>query len=79
MKRILAACLCQLIHFSTSAKLPFEEEKKAVQEEYLDYKLNLDRTLTKYKILKELPQKDGSLIIEIRKEYAMSPVGSYLS
>jgi len=52
--------------------------KKMVQEEVKRYKEGLDRSRTKYKILSEEIQEDGSVIIEIKKQYNASPVGTYL-
>lgn len=39
----------------------------------------MDKAGTKYKILKEENQKDGSVIIEIKKQYNTSSVGHYLT
>ncbi len=78
MKRILSACLCQLIHFSVKVNVSAEEQHRMVAEEYEKYRHSLERSRTKYKILQELYQEDGSLMIEIRREYALSPVGNYL-
>ncbi len=39
----------------------------------------LDKTATKYKIIFEEAQPDGSIIIEIKKQYNQSPVGDYLN
>ena len=38
----------------------------------------LDKNRTKYKILSEKTQEDGSVIIEIKKQYNTSPIGNYL-
>ncbi|MCI7813379.1 MAG: hypothetical protein SO016_11280 [Lachnospiraceae bacterium] len=52
--------------------------KKLVEEEVKRYKSGLDKSGTKYKILSEEIQPDGSVMIEIKKQYNTSPVGSYL-
>lgn len=44
----------------------------------LGYKASLDRSRTKYKIIDETEQPDGSVVIRIRKQYNNAPVGSYL-
>ncbi len=49
-----------------------------LEEEVKKYKAGLDKTGTKYKILSEETQADGSIVIEIKKQYNTSPVGSYL-
>lgn len=48
------------------------------QEEVKKYKEQLDRSRTQYKILLEETQTDGSIMIEIKKQYNASSVGSYL-
>ena len=50
-----------------------------IQKEYEKYKEQLDRSKTKYVILSEKVNDDGSIIIEIKKQYSTSPVGDYLS
>ena len=42
------------------------------------HKLHLDRNHMQYKILSEERQEDGSVMIEIIKQYNCSPVGTYL-
>ena len=49
-----------------------------VKEEVERYKHQLDRNHTQYKILAENEQSDGSVIMEIKKQYNTSPVGNYL-
>ena len=51
---------------------------KLVREEVDKYKMQLDRNRTQYKILSEAVEPDGSVIIEILKQYNTSPVGDYL-
>ena len=43
------------------------------------YKENLNRNKTQYKILSEEVQSDGSIVIEIKKQYNTSPTGNYLN
>lgn len=49
-----------------------------VQEEVAKYKRQLERNGAKYRILSETEQEDGSIIMEIKKQYNTSPVGNYL-
>lgn len=42
------------------------------------YLKQIDRNRTQYKILAEDTQADGSVVIEIKKQYNTSPVGNYL-
>lgn len=78
MKRIKAACIIQTLHFFVKDGVGAEYERKYVQEEVEKYKKGLDKNLVKYRILSEEEQADGSVILEIRKQYNAAPVGSYL-
>lgn len=78
MKRVKAACIIQTLHFLLKEDVGNEYAKKMVQEEVKKYKSGLDKSGTKYKILSEETQNDGSVIIEIKKQYNTSPVGEYL-
>lgn len=51
--------------------------KKEVQQEYKKYKIQLEHNRTKYKILEETPQSDGSIIIKIKKQYNNHNIGEY--
>lgn len=79
MKRIKAACITQTLVFSNHDGETTEYAKKMIQKEYEKYKEQLDRSKTKYVILSEKVNDDGSIIIEIKKQYNTSPVGDYLS
>lgn len=78
MKRIKAACITQTVIFSLKEDLGGDYAVKHVQEEVQRYKRQLDRSRIQYRILSEETQADGSVIIEIKKQYNNSPVGSYL-
>lgn len=78
MKRVKAACITQTLHFLLKEELGLEHAKKMVQEEVRKYKDGLDKNNTQYKILSETEQEDGSVVIEIKKQYNTSPVGDYL-
>ena len=54
-------------------------QKKAIVQEYEKYKAQLEKGGTKYKILSEKTNEDGSIVIEIKKQYNSSPVGEYLN
>jgi len=51
---------------------------KLVKEEVEKYKASLDKSRTKYRIVREETQSDGSVMIKIIKQYNTSPVGDYL-
>lgn len=78
MKRVKAACITQTLHFLLKEDVGNEYAKKIVTEEVTKYKEQLDKNKTQYKILSEETQADGSVIIEIKKQYNTSPVGHYL-
>lgn len=78
MKRIKAACICQTLHFQLKENTERSEALQMVQKEVAQYKNGLDRSKTRYKILEETTQPDGSILLKIIKQYNTSPVGSYL-
>lgn len=78
MKRIKAACITQTMHFLLKEDFGREYAEKLLNEEIRKYKEHLDASKTKYRILSEEKQDDGSVIIEIKKQYNSSPVGHYL-
>lgn len=78
MKRIKAACLEQTIHFQLKDGISSELAKQQVRQEYEAYKIQMDRHQTRYKIVKETEQPDGSLIIKIKRQNNTQPVGDYL-
>ena len=78
MKRVESACICQNLHFLLKEDAPHDYAVRLVKEEVEKYKASLERSHTKYKIISEETQADGSVIIKIIKEYSTCPVGSYL-
>ena len=78
MKRIKTACLEQTVHFQLKEDIDHELAVKMVNEEYEHYKRLLEKKNTKYKIVEEIPQPDGSLIIHIKKQYLHHYCGTYL-
>lgn len=79
MKRVTAACITQTLHFLLKEDVGHDYAIKLVQEEVKKYKENLNRNKTQYKILSEEVQSDGSIVIEIKKQYNTSPTGNYLN
>ncbi len=78
MKRVKAACICQTLHFLLKDDIGHEYAMKLVREEVERYKNTLERSRTKYKIISEETQPDGSILIKIIKQYVSHPVGEYL-
>lgn len=79
MKRIRAACLQQTVHFLLKEDMPHDAAVAAVKGEIAQYKAQLDRSNTKYQIVEEIPQPDGSVIIKIKKQYNHHDCGDYIS
>lgn len=78
MKRIKAACIIQTLHFQLKDGVGHNYAVQLVKEEVERYKNQLEKSGTKYKILSESVQEDGSIIIELKKQYNASPVGCYM-
>lgn len=69
MKRIKAACLLQTIHFQLKDDIGHAAAVKAVKDELENYKVQLERKHTKFQIVDEEEQSDGSVIVHIKKQY----------
>ena len=78
MKRVKAACICQTLHFLLKDDLGHDYAVQLVKAEVKKYKDSLDGNRTKYKIVSEETQPDGSVMIKIIKQHNTSPVGDYL-
>lgn len=68
----------QTLHFLLKEDVGHDYALKLVAEEVKKYKEQLIRNKTQYKILSEQTQEDGSILLEIKKQYNTSPVGQYL-
>ena len=78
MKRVKAACITQTLHFMLKEVVGHDYAVKLLEEEIARYKSGLDKSGTKYRILSEEKQNDGSVIMEIKKQYNTASVGNYL-
>ena len=78
MKRIRSACLIQTLHFQPKEGISQDQAAAWVQDEYAQCRARLERHHTRYRIVKEEAQPDGSLVIEIKKQYNTAPCGDYL-
>lgn len=78
MKHIKYACLEQTIHFVLKDDLPKEDAIRGVQNDIAVYKAQLERSRTKYRIVSEETQTDGSVMMKIRKQYNHYDCGDYL-
>lgn len=79
MKRVKSACICQTLHFMLKEGVEHDDAVKQVEQETAQYKKNLEQNHIKYRIVKQTSEPDGSIIIEIIKQYNSSPVGNYLN
>ena len=78
MKRIKAACLEQIVHFQLKEGDTSEAAKQAVQLECKNYTETMTRTGTKYVIISEEIQPDGSILLHVKKQNNTHPVGDFL-
>jgi len=78
VKRVKAACITQTLHFLLKEDVGHDYAVKLVGEEVIKYKDQLHKSKTQYKIISEETLADGSVVIEIKKQYNTSPVGHYL-
>ena len=78
MKRVKAACIIQTLHFLLKEEVGHDYAIQLVSEEVKKYKEQLNKNKVQYKILSEETQVDGSVIIEIKKQYNSSPTGKYM-
>lgn len=71
MKRVKAACILQTLVFSQKPDAGYGREQmlKINHEEIKHYKATLERAKTRYQIVDEAEQEDGSIIVHVRKQY----------
>ena len=78
MKRIDAECLEQTLQFYCRSDLAMEDRKAHVKQEFEAYKARMGRRGVQYKVLEEIEQPDGSLIVKLKRQNIPHPVGNYL-
>ena len=71
MKRIQSSAIFQTIIFSQKPENGYTRDQafKINNEEVEHYTKKMDRTRTRYKIMKREEQADGSIILWVRKQY----------
>ena len=79
MKRIKSACLLQTIHFQLKEDVPHEIAVRGVKEELGHYKNQLARNRTRYQVVEEAQQPDGSIMLRIKKQYNSYNCDEYMS
>lgn len=71
MKRVKAACIQQTLVFLQKEDCGFSREQilKMNRQEVERYKKGMDHTRTRYRIVSDEEQEDGSIILRVRKQY----------
>lgn len=59
--------------------VPRENASKLVEQEIEQYIKRLERNCTQYKIVEQIAQNDGSVIVKVIKQYNACNVGDYLN
>lgn len=74
MKRVKSACILQTLVFSQKdyTALTRERALKFNLEEVEKYKASMERSRTKYQIVSQEEQPDGSVIVHVKKQYSSS-------
>lgn len=79
MKRIQAACLLQTIRFQQKEPMPKGEAAQVNYNEFERYKNQLQRSYTKFVVVSETVLEDGTLEVQLKKQYNNYATGSYLN
>ena len=71
MKRVKAACILQTLVFMQKEDSGFTREQilRANRQEVSRYRQTLEHTRTRYQIVSEEEQEDGSILLRVRKQY----------
>ena len=71
MKRVKAACILQTLVFMQKEDCGFSREQilNMNRQEIDRYRGSLDRSHTRYQIVSQEEQQDGSIIVRVRKQY----------
>lgn len=71
MKRVKAACILQTLVFMQKSDCGMTAEAilEANRRELAHYKQTMDRARTRYQIVEEQEQQDGSILVRVRKQY----------
>lgn len=71
MKRIKAACILQTLVFAQKEDCGLSREQVLAmnRQEVSRYTQSLDRSRTRYQIISQEEQDDGSILVRVRKQY----------
>ncbi len=67
----MAACILQTLIFAQKPEMGYSKERSVQlnKEEIEHYKKTLERAKTRYIIVDEAVQEDGSIVIHVKKQY----------
>ena len=68
-----------MIHFQLKEDIPHEAAVRGVREELEHYKNQLTRNRTRYQIVDEAVQPDGSILLRIKKQYNSYNCDEYMA
>lgn len=80
MKRVKAGCILQTLVFSQKPENGYTREQAVLinREEVAHYKETMERSNTRYIIMDEAEQEDGSIVVHVKKQYnAKADVDEY--
>ena len=71
MKRVKAACILQTLVFMQKEDCGLSRNSilETNRRELVHYKKTLEHTRTRYQIVSEEEQADGSIVVRVRKQY----------
>lgn len=71
MKRVKAACILQTLVFMQKEDCGLSKNSiiEANRRDIENYKKTLERSHTRYQIVSQEEQEDGSIIVRVRKQY----------
>ncbi len=71
MKRVKAACILQTLVFMQKEDCGLSKNSIAEtnRREFEHYKQTMEKTHTRYQIISQEEQEDGSLVVRVRKQY----------
>ena len=71
MKRVKSACILQTLVFMQKEDCGLSKNSilETNRREIANYKKTLEKTRTRYQIISEDEQEDGSIVVRVRKQY----------
>lgn len=71
MKRVKAACILQTLVFMQKEDCGLSKNFiiESNRREFEHYKQTMEKTRTRYQIISQEEQEDGSLVVRVRKQY----------